>query len=217
MTGGAKILLSEAEERLMRDADVILTKLAVVAKIEALFGRLADTYREIAAPLEVLLPTAMVWQPKISRGEKYEQLPWLMLDYPRHFGKTNGQLAVRSFFWWGHYFSLQLQASGVYLAPLQQALLTAQDDLVRAGWQTALVTEAWDYTLPLHGRKLEYAAQSGELLKLVNCFPLQQLNCVEEHFTSSFKIVVELIERAFRPLNGETSLLPDNSTGRFDL
>lgn len=34
-----------------------------------------------------------------------------MLDYPRYFNKEN-TLAIRTLFWWGNFFSLNLQLSG---------------------------------------------------------------------------------------------------------
>jgi hypothetical protein len=83
--------------------------------------------------------------PKISRGEKYAHMPWVMLDYPRWFEPATGHFAVRSFFWWGHFFSLRLQLSGQY------ALLA--DDLRKqlpsdAGWYTGFTTDPWNQQLP---------------------------------------------------------------------
>src|SRR6185369_7340402 len=49
--------------------------------------------------------------PKISRGENYRALPYVMLDYPRHFTKES-TLAIRTLFWWGNFFSISLHLSG---------------------------------------------------------------------------------------------------------
>jgi hypothetical protein len=51
--------------------------------------------------------------PRISKGENYRQLPYLMLDYPALFGKED-IFALRTFFWWGNFFSINLQGSGKY-------------------------------------------------------------------------------------------------------
>ncbi|TAD87043.1 MAG: hypothetical protein EAY75_06560 [Bacteroidetes bacterium] len=217
MNEETKILLSFAEERLMQDTDVILTKLAVMAKVEAMFGRLADIYRTAAAPLHGLLPTVMVRQPKISRGEKHDQLPWVMLDYPGHFSKTEGQLAVRSFFWWGRYFSIQLQASGAYLPALRQILLQQKAQLEADGWQMALVATAWDYKLPLVGIDIVHFADNSAVLKVARAFPLQQLNLVERYFTTHFEKLAKVIEAAFRHLSDETGPSPDSSRAQFGL
>ena len=51
--------------------------------------------------------------PKISKGENYKGLPWLVLDYPRYFNKED-IFAIRTLFWWGNFFSITLHISGKY-------------------------------------------------------------------------------------------------------
>ena len=55
----------------------------------------------------------MAIPPKISKGENYKGLPYLVLDYPRYFGKDD-HFAIRSMFWWGNFFSITLHLSGIY-------------------------------------------------------------------------------------------------------
>ncbi|REJ80339.1 MAG: hypothetical protein DWQ44_07660 [Bacteroidetes bacterium] len=52
---------------------------------------------------------------KIFRGENYKNLPYIVLDYPRLFGKT-GVFAFRSMFWWGNGFSFTLHLQGESLS-----------------------------------------------------------------------------------------------------
>ena len=49
--------------------------------------------------------------PKIFKGENYRQLPYIVLDYPRHFS-TDRVFAFRSMFWWGKEFSFTLHLQG---------------------------------------------------------------------------------------------------------
>lgn len=48
---------------------------------------------------------------KISRGENYRQLPYVILDYPRKFARDD-VFAFRSMFWWGYFFSYTLHLQG---------------------------------------------------------------------------------------------------------
>ena len=48
---------------------------------------------------------------KIFKGENYRQLPYIVLDYPRHFSTDRG-FAFRSMFWWGKEFSFTLHLQG---------------------------------------------------------------------------------------------------------
>ena len=66
--------------------------------------------------------------PKISKGENYKDLPYVMLDYPRCFQKEK-TIAIRTFFWWGNFFSINLQLSGEYK---EQALPSLQSNFLRS-------------------------------------------------------------------------------------
>ena len=110
----AKIQLSADELALVQNADWLLTKNKIIEKVFELFGETAHeirgliSHRQIALPPEVLTAA-----PKISKGEKYLGLPYVMLDYPRLFGKED-LFAIRVMFWWGHYFSVTLHMKGRY-------------------------------------------------------------------------------------------------------
>lgn len=106
---GTKIRLSAEEKRLVRTEQFILTKNRILQKLMELMGDLKQEFDPLLS--EVILPEGTA-SAKISRGENYKGLPWMMLDHPRYFsGKES--LAIRSFFWWGHYFSISLQLSGL--------------------------------------------------------------------------------------------------------
>jgi hypothetical protein len=100
----AKITLSRKEMELVRDAGFILTKLAVIDKVYAMFGNIVHRWQQRYADAPGL-------SPKIARGESYQQLPYVMLDLIRVF--TPGLcLSIRVFFWWGNYFSCTLHSKG---------------------------------------------------------------------------------------------------------
>ena len=82
-------------------------------KMEQWLQELCNQFLEMTRARQ--LPFDQVWQisPKISKGEAYRGLPWLMLDYPRYFGKE-GHLSIRVFFWWGNFIAIYLHSSGVY-------------------------------------------------------------------------------------------------------
>ncbi|HEY6901247.1 MAG TPA: hypothetical protein VI233_11410, partial [Puia sp.] len=115
----AKLQLSSEETRLVMDSGVILTKNSIIKKTVGLFAGLADEYRTAWAPGhageagEAGVPGAQGASPKISKGENYKGLPYVMLDYPRLFGRED-VLAIRTFFWWGHGFSVTLHLKGEY-------------------------------------------------------------------------------------------------------
>ncbi len=110
-----KIQLSAEEMQLVRNSEWILTKHRIIEKVYVLFGSLSSQMQSYMQEREHLLP-AQVLQlpPKISKGEQYEALPYVVLDYPRLFSKED-VFAIRSFFWWGNYFSITLHLKGKFL------------------------------------------------------------------------------------------------------
>lgn len=106
---GAKIQLSPAEERLMANAEILLTKNKVLQKIKAMLEGVQE--QMLAHAHSFSKPHVFETTPKISRGENYLGLPYFVLDYPRIFNQTD-VFAVRSFFWWGRFFSSTLQLNG---------------------------------------------------------------------------------------------------------
>ena len=112
-----KIKLSDAEMELVNNSSIILKKNNIIRKVYDLMGDLQMAYKDILQQYH--LPDEIVKiSPKISKGENYEGLPWVMLDYPRYFTGTD-VFAIRTFFWWGHFFSISLQTKGKYKLQLQ--------------------------------------------------------------------------------------------------
>lgn len=115
---GAKIQLSREERELLADPDIILTKNRILASMIDLLGTVSEEETAMAERLRDRLPAGFFkMHPKISRGENYFGLPWLMLDYPRNFDPEN-MLAIRQFCWWGNFYSSTLLVSGQFIPKL---------------------------------------------------------------------------------------------------
>ena len=109
-----KVTLSPKERELVNNTDWILTKNAVIQKVYDLFGGLSDVYQLALQNQVAITPEDVgIRSPKISKGEQYEGLPWVMLDFPRHFA-ANDAFGIRSFFWWGNFCSITVQLSGKF-------------------------------------------------------------------------------------------------------
>ena len=102
-----KIRLSKEEEALINRTDWILTKNHILQKVKQLFSNLQSRQHLILQGMLSLQPEIVNSSPKISKGENYKGLPWLVLDYPRLFEKESF-FAIRTLFWWGNFFSTTL-------------------------------------------------------------------------------------------------------------
>ena len=116
---------------LVQNAGLLLTKNRIIEKVYILLGEVAEQVRGDLGP-----------SPKISRGENYQGLPWVMLDYPRLFGKDD-TFAIRVFFWWGHFFSITLQLKGIYLEQQRQNILDHFSLLEKYGFHVCISDDEW--------------------------------------------------------------------------
>ena len=130
-----KIQFSDREIDLLSNAEIILTKNKALEKVKAMLEEVAEMQMDFISKKTLLLNMNIFKTPaKISKGENYLGLPYLVLDYPRNFSNHN-IFAIRTMFWWGRSFSTTLHLSGEYLQMREQVsqhfkLLQAADFLV---------------------------------------------------------------------------------------
>lgn len=129
----ANLQLSPEELALITDSSWILTKNAAMAKVVAFFAGLSEE-------MKLLWPHPTT--PKISKGENYNGLPYVVLDYPRLFGRED-VLAVRTLFWWGHYFSVTLHLKGQYQESSLPVIRRNAAQLSALGFSVAVSREEW--------------------------------------------------------------------------
>jgi hypothetical protein len=82
----AKIHLSEEELALVQNGAILLTKNNIIQKVYTLFGDLSATLRNRYESNNFGFPEIINTYPKIAKGENFQGLPYVMLDFPRLFG-----------------------------------------------------------------------------------------------------------------------------------
>lgn len=191
----ANVSLSAFEQQLVNDPAWILTKNRIIEKVYLLFGYLSERYRQTASVQN--LPAAVTaTAPKISKGENYEGLPYVMLDYPRCFGKED-VFAVRTFFWWGHYFSITLQLKGVYLQQYLPALLNNEKILRGNDVWMNVRNEEWQHHFRSNNMLLlnehTETLQDKKVLKLAFLCSLKNWDEAETNLTEKFQLLVNAV------------------------
>jgi hypothetical protein len=145
MTTPTKIHLSHLERELINNKEWILTKRAVIGKIDVLFGGLQQHYQDICEEEGILLfGDKGNGAGKISKGENYQGLPWVMLDYPASFSRDR-VFAVRTFFWWANFFSITLHVSGQNSDTLTDTK-RLYDHLAANDLRICINEKEWDHT-----------------------------------------------------------------------
>lgn len=119
-----KIHLSSAETELMQNAEIILTKNRVLQKIKELLEAVQQNQTAFIQEQGLQTTDPFFISPKISKGENYEGLPYIILDYPR-MSSGKDLFFIRTMFWWGHYFSSTLHLSGSYKIRFKERIKTS--------------------------------------------------------------------------------------------
>lgn len=192
----ANVKLSSGELKLVLDASLILTKNRIITKVYNLFGNLAAFYTDSSGKCLSFPKEVATIYPKISKGENYEGLPWVMLDYPRYFLKEH-EFSIRTFFWWGNFFSITLLLSGRYQQHYQQAILQFRQSEESKNWYIGCQNNKWLH----HFREDNYqpfmSIPAKEIIqlpfiKLAKKIPLQQWDHIETNFMKDFSTLLTL-------------------------
>ncbi len=198
----AKIRLSPKERELVTDARFILTKNDILQKTKELLGHLHLKYQDhLQKKLGALPAVVNQTSPKISRGENYKGLPWLVLDYPRSFSHES-VFAIRTMFWWGNFFSITLHLSGQHKELYAKKIIAAYPLLKKNGFSCNAGSEQWEHHfkkdnyVPLTKmKKKEFQSfiLQGTFLKLANKIPLKKWDKASVILYRYFKQLLEML------------------------
>ncbi len=184
----ANVKLSKDELELVTNAELILTKNRIIQKVYGLFGELSEEYQHLSKFLD---PSLTQISPKISKGENYSGLPWVMLDYPRNFSR-NDVFAIRSFFWWGKHFSITLQLQGKY----QQQFASSLQQHINKDWWIGIGADAWQHHFEMDNYRLfdeRDNLSEFPFIKLAKKIPLHEWDNVFDFFTSNFAELMNIL------------------------
>ena len=141
----AKVQFSKSEMDLMCDSEIILTKNKVLEKVKAMLEDLQEDlvenqFASSSSPHSEIFSI----HPKISKGENYLGLPYLILDFPRVF-KQQDIFAIRTMFWWGNFYSTTLHLSGDFKLRYLKKIQSAQPLLSGEGFYLGIGEDPWKH------------------------------------------------------------------------
>lgn len=197
----AKIRLSPAEMELVINDGLILTKNRILSKVMQFLGQLQTVYGQQLSFFPSLPEEVRSAPPKISRGENYKGLPWLVLDYPRCFGQEN-VFAVRTMFWWGQFFSITLHLAGSYKKQAEKKIIRSFEALAAADYFVCISESPWQHHF--ENDNYHVLAETGQpsfeqlvlerpFIKLALKFPLQEWDSLYEQLPLQFKKILTII------------------------
>lgn len=194
-----KIVLSDKELALVKNEDFILTKQVIIQKVYEILSQGTATI-DTAIPIIYNGTGFPIEPPKISKGENYLGLPYVTLDHPRLFNKSD-IFAVRTMFWWGHFFSITFHAAGNYKEIFSDRILANYSE-VPDGLFICIHKEQWhhhfeeDNYMPvnkLSTEQMQTIIAAKSFIKIALKFPLEHFNNIRELLDEGYKKIGKLI------------------------
>jgi len=192
-------------------------------KAYLLFGEAAASLQSILGSGNGLQQDLLVLSPKISRGENYKGLPYVMLDYPRHFSK--GEIfAFRTMFWWGNFLSFTWHLKGSYALAYRQVIISHHKQLANAGFHICVSEDEWQHdfetgnyfpTRDLSTEALAMLLDNKAFTKLAVKIPLDHWNNANDELMNNYLLILELVKISSQ--GDEKDPLPGNPKAEFGL
>jgi hypothetical protein len=118
-----------------------------------------------------------------------------MLDYPREF-KKDKTFAIRTFFWWGNFFSITLQLSGEHKQQYLKYVLQAFKNGALEDWQVGIGEDPWEH----HFGEDNYSPylqhvdlHNKSFIKIATKIPLKEWDHVQDFLQKQFKLLLQLL------------------------
>ncbi|MBK9732712.1 MAG: hypothetical protein IPO83_15770 [Chitinophagaceae bacterium] len=123
MLEAAKIILSEDELDVIRDGSFFEKKHRITEKIYQQFANAVRTANDEKIFTGIDFPAGTDYTTgKITKGENYLGLPYILLDFPRNF-KGEQRWAIRTMVWWGKFISSTLLISGASMDGVRESVV----------------------------------------------------------------------------------------------
>lgn len=179
---------SSHEIELLNHVEVFLQKPGIMKKAERYLNTLGDAMiRELAHSKISFPPDTKREKVQLTRGENHRGFPYLSLDIPQMFTKTE-MFTYRTLFWWGHYLGFSLILKGKDLPRYTDNLLKEQNNSQFKDVYLAATPTPWEWSLTDHnfkkicetsGEELQKTIKTIEHIKLVRFYPVNDASFIE--------------------------------------
>ena len=137
----------EKDLSLIRHIEVFQNKPAVLKKVEQqLIGLQEALAKEIHLIADFIPDHLDLIKNQVVRGENLNGFPFISLDYPQNFSKTE-MFTLRTLFWWGHYLGFSLILKGKRLESYLENLLENRNAEPFKNIYVSLAPDPWEWKI----------------------------------------------------------------------
>lgn len=167
---------------LASDPTILLIKYRMMEKVWDYLEEVQGEIREHVKDFEGKLPQELNLQSgKISKGENYKRLPYMMLDFPAFF--TRGDiLAYRTMFYWGNFISSTFHLQGRFVKKYGAALIESFKNSEKIYF--CVNNSPWEYDYKsnnyvlfneIRSKEIKDHLNSTNFIKLSVKFPVEEM------------------------------------------
>ena len=194
-------MLSSRELAIVTDKEFILTKHRIIQQVFALFQQQVPVIQQY---LQTFWNSQLGYDrlPKISKGDQYRQLPYVVMDYPAVFNKQD-RMAIRTLFLWGDSFGVTLHLAGRYKMLLWQQILHHLMQNRTQPFYISVSKNEWEHHFEVDNYLLlsDFSPSSllkhleeSTFIKIALRYPLAQWNDMGKHFEDAYRSLSELLQ-----------------------
>jgi hypothetical protein len=197
----------ELEIRLIRERELFLNKPGIMKKAN---GRLEGLKNKLIAQLAAdgrnYPEGSDLIKGQIAKGENHNGFPFISLDMPQKFSKTE-MFTFRTLFWWGHYLGFSLILKGMELNDFASKLSERKDSELLTDIYFATSTNIWEWKKTNENFNLVSESSSDTILqtvseinyiKLIRFYPLSDpsFDCLdwEEAGSTTFEKFMKIVK-----------------------
>ncbi len=196
----AKIRINEKDLSILSNTDFFIQKKRLTETVSELFAELRDGLRDETAKLKIDFPVGSdLATGKLSKGENYRELPYIILDFPKCYSKET-IFSFRSMLWWGNHFSFHLHMSGQAWRANQSKFIERLSQLSGHDFYVCVHESPWEYHfaednfVPLETiHDFESVLRKKSFLKISRKLPLDQWQNIVPYGTETLRRSLELL------------------------
>ena len=176
---------SEKELTLVSHVEIFQKKPNILKKVEQrLINLQKELEKEITNTSSKLPDKINLVKSQLARGENHKGFPYLSLDYPQNFSKTE-MFTMRTLFWWGHYLGFSLILKGKNFSAYAEKLTENCKKETLKNIYVSLTPDPWEWEITdenfllvpyLKNSDLQKKVYCLDYLKFIRVFPFKNQN-----------------------------------------
>lgn len=177
--------LNEIEKKYFDNSDAIIAKNSILKKFSELFEEIQLNQKSIVNKYSTNLPAGIPTDfGRVFRGENYNHLPYVVLEYPKYY-KHNDVFTFRTMFWWNNFISSTFHVSGNFLNANKTKIFEYLKHTSDQDIYFCVNSTPWEYHyrsdnyLPLSSIKLE-DHYNRDFIKISKKFSIHDYNLINE-------------------------------------